>query len=93
MQGQLNEMAFHQQQLAHRQRKMEYKIGQFFAQSGYQIISHLPPLRMIEGVLLSFPLFSFICFYFMPLGTMSHFKYGGRDSLLLLLLGRDIDYY
>ena len=30
MQGQLNEMAFHQQQLAHRQRKMEYKIRQFF---------------------------------------------------------------
>ena len=41
MQGQLNEMAFHQQQLARRQRKMEYKIGQFFAQSGYQIDS--PP--------------------------------------------------
>ena len=41
MQGQLNEMAFHQQQHARGQRKMEYKIGQFFAQSGYQIDS--PP--------------------------------------------------
>ena len=46
MQGQLNEMAFHQQQFAHRQRKMEYKIGQFFAQSRYQIDS--PPSTLID---------------------------------------------
>ena len=42
MQGQLNEMTFYQQQLARRQRKMEYKIRQFFAQSSYQIDSPPP---------------------------------------------------
>ena len=41
MQGQLTEMAQQQQHLARRQEKMEYKMGQFFAQSGYQI--HSPP--------------------------------------------------
>ena len=42
MQSQLHEMEFHQKQLARRQRKMEYKIGQFFARSGYQIDSPPP---------------------------------------------------
>ena len=42
MQSQLHEMEFHQKQLARRQRKMEYKMGQFFARSGYQIESPPP---------------------------------------------------
>ena len=42
MQSQLNEMEFHQKQLARRQRKMEYKMGQFFARSDYQIESPPP---------------------------------------------------
>ena len=42
MQSQLNEMEFHQKQLARRQRKMEYKMEQFFARSGYQIESPTP---------------------------------------------------
>ena len=41
MQGQLTEMAQQQQHLTRRQEKMEYKMGQFFAQLGYQI--HSPP--------------------------------------------------
>ena len=42
MQRQLNEMEFQNQQLARRQRKMEYKLNQFFAHSGYPIESPLP---------------------------------------------------
>ena len=41
MQNQLNEMAFYQKQQARRQRKMEYKMAQYFAKSGYNIES--PP--------------------------------------------------
>ena len=42
MQRQLNEMEFQNQQLARRQRKMEYKMNQFFAYSGYLIESPPP---------------------------------------------------
>ena len=83
MQGQLTEMSFHQQQLACHQR-WSTKLGNSLLNPVITLILHLLPLRMIEGVLLSFPLFTFICFYFMPLGTMSHFKCGGRDRLLLV---------
>ena len=41
MQGQLNEMNLHQKQLARRQRKMEYKLNRYFAQSEY-LIESLP---------------------------------------------------
>ena len=41
MQGQLNALERHQQQLNHRQRRMEYKLDKYFAQSGYSIDS--PP--------------------------------------------------
>ena len=41
MQGKLNEMDLHQKQLARHQRKMEYKLNRYFAQSGYSIKS--PP--------------------------------------------------
>ena len=42
MQRQLNEMEFQNQQLARRQRKMEYKMNQFFAHSSYPIESPPP---------------------------------------------------
>ena len=45
MQRQLNEMEFQNQQLAHCQRKIEYKLNQFFAHSGYPIESP-PPTPM-----------------------------------------------
>ena len=41
MQGQLNALEHHQQKLNRRQRKMEYKLNKYFAQSGYSIDS--PP--------------------------------------------------
>ena len=41
MQGQLNAMEHHQKQMTHRQRKMEYKLSRYFAQTGYSIES--PP--------------------------------------------------
>ena len=44
MQCQLNEMEFQNQQLARWQRKIEYKMNQFFAHSGYPIKS--PPLPL-----------------------------------------------
>ena len=56
----------------------------FFHTPAIRSSHHHLPLQMIEGVLLSFPLFAFICFYFMPLGTMSRFKCRGRDRLLLV---------
>ena len=39
MQGQLNEMELHQKQLARCQRKIQYKLNRYFAQSGYSIES------------------------------------------------------
>ena len=42
MQRQLNEMEFQNQQLARWQQKMEYKMNQFFAYSGYPIESPPP---------------------------------------------------
>ena len=41
MQGQLNALERHQQKLNRRQRKMEYKLNKYFAQSGLSIDS--PP--------------------------------------------------
>ena len=41
MQGQLNALERHQQQLNHRQWRMEYKLDKYFAQRGYLIDS--PP--------------------------------------------------
>ena len=41
MQGQLNEMEFQQKQLAHRQRKMEYKLNRYFTKTRFSIES--PP--------------------------------------------------
>ena len=41
MQGQLNALERHQQKLNDRQRKMEYKLNKYFAQSGLSIDS--PP--------------------------------------------------
>ena len=41
MQRQLNDMEFHQKQLAHRQRKMEYKLNRYFTNTGFSIES--PP--------------------------------------------------
>ena len=41
MQRQLNDMEFHQKQLARRQRKMEYKLNRYFTNTGFSIES--PP--------------------------------------------------
>ena len=46
MQNQLNDMEFQNKQLARRQRKMEYKLNQYFAHSGYPIES--PPTTPID---------------------------------------------
>ena len=42
MQHQLNEMELRNLQRDRQQRKMEYKLNQFFAHSGYHIKSPLP---------------------------------------------------
>ena len=46
MQGQLNALKRHQQQLNRRQRRMEYKLDKYFAQSGLPIDS--PPTSPID---------------------------------------------
>ena len=46
MQGQFNALERHQQQLNRRQRRMEYKLDKYFAQSGYSIDS--PPTTLTD---------------------------------------------
>ena len=59
MQHQLNEMESQNQQLARRQRKMEYKLNQYFAYTGFQIVSPPPTPTDDQGSILFLFLFCF----------------------------------
>ena len=74
MQGQFNALERHQQQLNHRQRRMEYKLDKYFTQSGYSIDSP-PTTPTDDSESFSFP---FPSLFFHTLGTMHAFKCGGR---------------
>ena len=74
MQGKLNVLERHQQNLNRHQRRMEYKLDKYFAQSGLSIDS--PPTTPTDDKR-SFSILSLI-FLFHTLGTMHVFKCGGR---------------